>query len=126
MNPAEHTARRLLGAIEEFAGQEMLALRAGDGRAALAIQTRAAPLIGRLCHLGAGRPGWWTPALGRSLDLILARRRESLAFVAELRERVLAERARIAGTQRCLHAVAPAYAAAAGRRNSAPRLYAAV
>jgi len=126
MTAGEVAALRLLGSIEKFAAQETLALRAGDFSRAQAIQKRAAPVIGRLCHLGAGRPPWWTSALGRRLDAVLALRRESHALVAARREELLAERERLAGVRRRLRSIAPVYAGTAATGRKPARLNAAV
>jgi hypothetical protein len=125
MNPAQ-TAARLLGAIEQFAEQELLALRAGDSRRARSIQGRAAPLVEHLCRLAAGRPPWWSALLSRKVEAILTRRRESRAVLARQREALLAERERLAGVRGRLRAVAPAYAGAVGFRRPLPQLNAAV
>jgi hypothetical protein len=122
----EAVARRLLDSIEEFAAQETLALRTGDYPRALGIQERAAPVIGRLCHLGAGHPPWWTVALGRRLDSVLALRRESQALVAARREELLAESDRLAGARRRLRSIAPAYAGTLASARHSARLNAAV
>jgi hypothetical protein len=125
MNPAK-TAARLLGAIEHFAEQEFLALRAGDSRRARSIQGRAGPVVEHLCRLAAGRPAWWSAALGRRVEAVLAKRRESRAVLARRREALLAERERLAGICGRLRAVAPAYAGAVGGRRPLPQLNAAV
>jgi len=105
MNPAQ-TAARLLGA--------------------LAIQGRAGPLVAHLCRLASGRPAWWSAALGRKVEAVLAKRRESRAVLARRREALLAERERMAGIRSRLRAVAPAYAGAMGGRRPRPQLNAAV
>jgi hypothetical protein len=126
MHPEETVAARLLGSIEEFAAQETLALRAGDFTQARAIQDRAAPVIGHLCHLGAGRPAWWTATLGGRLDSVLAQRRESQTLVAAHRDELAAERERLVGTRRRLRSLAPAYAGIAVTGRPSCRLNAAV
>jgi len=126
MNSNETVAARLLASIEEFVGQEILALRAGDYPGAMRIQERAAPVISRLCHLGAGRPAWWTAALGRRLDAVLARRRQSRALVAAHRKDLSAERDRLAEARRRLWTVAPAYAGCRAASRQSSRLNAAV
>jgi len=126
MNSDATIAARLLASIEEFVAPEILALQAEDYSGALAIQERAAPVISHLCHLGAGRPQWWTAALGCRLDAVLAQRRESQTLVAAHREDLTAERDRLAEGRRRLRTLAPAYAGFAARSRQSTRLNAAV
>lgn len=105
------TAARLVGALEDFVEREGALLRAGNYGAAAAMQERVNPLVAELCALGS-RGG--TAGLAPRVRALIARRREFLSGLAERREALGRERARLAGLRERLRGARPYGLALAG------------
>lgn len=110
MSPAEATARRLVAALEEFTEQQAFLISVGNASHAHELQRRAAPLIARLCELGAQEPGL-VRALGARWDSLMEARRKLQIRLSSRRDRLESERHRLAEARRRVFGVAPAYAA---------------
>jgi hypothetical protein len=104
MKNAVATARRLLDALENFVAQERILLRAGHYAQMAAVQRRAAPVITRLCELGA-EPG--VRVLAGRVSALLARRRDNLSGLQERRSFLCEARERAATRRRSLQYLAP-------------------
>jgi hypothetical protein len=121
----EAAAVRIVEAIDELLAREALFLRVGDCVRASATSKRVTPLISRLSDLAANHPTAVDRVRGR-VGSLLALRRANYSLLGDLRERLLAERSRIAEARRLLFGMGSAYASRATARRTLSRLNASV
>lgn len=106
MPDAQQTARRLLAALEDLAGQEAVLLRSLDLVEAVQISERAAPLVEKLCALAADPD--LAPLRPRIEELVAQRRRNAVLLDSHL-ARLQSELRRIDEARSRLSRVAPVY-----------------
>ena len=110
MTPSQQTALRVMVSLEEFTEQQSFAIRVGNCIHAVELQSRAAPLVAKLCDLAAHEPGV-SQLIGPRVDAVLAARAKMQADLAGRRRQLTQERKRIAEARQRLRALAPAYGA---------------
>jgi len=103
MKSAAETARRLLGALENFVQQERILLRAGHYAQMAAVQRRASPVLFRLSQLGR-EPG--VAVFRERVAALVARRRENLSGLMERRDALGAVREQLSARRQHLQVLA--------------------
>lgn len=107
MSEALDTARRLLGTLEELAGEEQVLLRSLDLAEALQLAEQAEPLVEKLCEMLETAPEIAT--LRPKVEALVARRRANAALLDEHLEKLQGELRRIDQARRRVTRVAPVY-----------------